>query len=59
MPSALDTVICLYHQWALIVGTTINMDGEFEPLQEVLTSISFNLCAKDEHVQESNVTFAQ
>jgi hypothetical protein len=49
--SALDTVIHLYHQWGLVVGT-INADGKFEPLQEVLTSVSFNLCAKEEHVPE-------
>jgi hypothetical protein len=31
---------------------TINVNGKFEPLQAVLTSVSFNLCAKEEHVLE-------
>jgi hypothetical protein len=49
--AALDTIICLYRRHGLIVGT-VNADGEFKPLQEEIPSVSFNLCANDEHVPE-------
>jgi hypothetical protein len=49
--AALDTVIRLYHRRGLIVGT-VNVHGEFKPLQEEIPSVNFNLCTNDEHVPE-------
>ncbi len=56
--SALDTVICVYHQQHLVIGT-INVDGEFEPLQEVSHPSVLTYVLKKSMSQKLNITFGR